>query len=174
MTATLNPTPHPARPAWETSARAECVRARLSEAEAHLAEAQARLCARPRDNMAVLTEVLASFRASLLAFLHGYGATPDPDATLATLAERAVRSGSVLKTVVHRAMHLDERAQAIEGASRLPVTDREDVETGWYTARDLVQAVRTALPAGLTAQTPPAVSAPHMTERPPASAGGSG
>ncbi len=145
----VDPAPHPLRPSWETSPRAERVRARLGEAEAHLEAAWERLSARPPDHQAALAEVLASFRASLLAFLNDYGATPDPDAPLDVLAERAVRCGSVLKTVVHRAMLLAERAPAIRQASRLSVADREDVETGGYMARNLVQTVQAGLPAVL-------------------------
>lgn len=141
MTATVNPTPHPSRPAGETSSRADRVRARLGEAEAHLEKARERLGARPCDHAAALTEVLASFRASLLASLNDYGATPDPDAALATLGEQSVRCDSVLKTPVHRALLLVARAQAIEQAVRPSVHDREDIETGCYTARNLHRTV---------------------------------
>lgn len=140
------------RAAWETSPRAERVRARLGESDAYLAEARKSLRARPSDHLAALTAVLASFRASLLAFLNDYGATPDPEGVLATLGERAVRSASVLKTPVHRALLLVARAPAIRQAVRLSVYDRADVETGCYTARNLVQTVRTALPAALAAR----------------------
>jgi hypothetical protein len=109
----------------------------LREAGAHLNRARALLEASPRDHVAVLDATLDSFRASLLAFLLGYGATPDPDAPLYVLAERAVRTDSVLKTVAHRAVLLVERAPAIRQAARPSIHDREDVETGWYTARNL-------------------------------------
>lgn len=125
-------------------------RARLGEAEAHLGRAKDHLEASPPDYARALGEVLDSFRASLVAALTGYGATPDPDAPLGDLAERAVRNDSVLKTVVSRAVVFAERAPAIERSSSNPsVHDREDVETGWYTARNLVRTVldRLAPPA---------------------------
>ncbi len=126
------------------------VRARLDEAEAHLNRAKAHLDAMPPDYGGALGEVLDSFRASLVAFLFGYGATPDPGAPLDTLAERAVRNDSVLKTAAHRAVLLAGRATAIPAAG-LSVAHREDVETGWYTARNLLQTVASRLDPGPSA-----------------------
>lgn len=113
----------------------------LREAGAHLGQARDRLNATPRDHAGALPEVLASIHTSLLAFIDGFGGTPDPDASLAALAERAVRCDSVLKTATHRAMRFVERAPAIQRATTLSVHDREDVETGWYSARNLYHAV---------------------------------
>ena len=114
---------------------------RLREAQTHLNRAKARLDASPRDHAAVLGATLDSFRASLLAFLLWYGAVPDPETPLDTLAERAVRNDSALKTAAHRAMLLAARAPAIRQTARPSVHDREDVETGWYTARNLHRTV---------------------------------
>ncbi len=124
-------------------------RARLDEAEAHLGRAKDHLSASPPDYSGALAEVLGSFRASLVAFLTECGATPDAEAPLGALAGRAVRNDSVLKTVVNRAMVLADRAPAIGRSPKPTVRDREDVETGWYTARNLVQTVagRLAPPA---------------------------
>lgn len=164
MTTDLIPKPasgavahRPAHPAWATSPRAERVRTHLAEADTHLAEAWQRLDARPVDHAAVLTEVLASFRASLLAFLNDYGAELDPEATLATLGEQAMRNSGVLDTAVRRAMALAQRAPAIQSAAQLALGDREDVETGCYTARNLIDTVRTVLPDALAGRAAPAL-----------------
>lgn len=113
----------------------------LREARSHLGLARERLDASPPAYGGALDAVLASVRASLLAHLAWYGAAPETEAPLAALAERAVRCDSLLKTVVHRAMPLVRRAPAIRAAARLSVHDREDVETGWHTARNLAETV---------------------------------
>ena len=145
---------------WEMSPRAQRVRTHLGEADAHLAAAWERLDAQPCDHVAVLDEVLASFRASLLAFLNDYGAKPDPEDTLASLGRRTMRLSGVIQTPVNRALVLAERAPAIRQAVRPSLNDREVVETGCYTARNLVQAVRAVLPAALAA---PVAGAPRLT-----------
>lgn len=120
----------------------------LRDADASLARARDHLDRSPVDYAAALEEVTDSVRASLLAFLAGYGCTADPDAPISTLAARAVRCDSALKTAAHRAVHLAERAPSIRQSARPTVHDREDVETGWYTARNLSRTVR-AQTAGL-------------------------
>lgn len=120
-------------------------RALLHEAEAHLERARTALDASPREEGAALEATLDVFRASLLAFLTEHGAAPTPDASLDVLAEWAVRCNSVLKTAVRRALHLAHRAPAIRRAARPSVHDREDVETGWYTARNLYETVAARL-----------------------------
>lgn len=113
----------------------------LHEARSHLGRARDRLSASPPAYADALDAVLASFRASLLAHLAWFGAAPEADALLTALAERSVRCDSVLKTAVRRAMHLVDRAPGIRKATRPSVHDREDVETGWHTARNLLQTV---------------------------------
>ncbi len=148
----------PGAPAWETSPRAERARALLGEAQARLDAARA--AAADARYTAALPDVLAAFRAALRAFLAWDGEEMDDDsADLDRLAGRAVRLSSVLKTPVHRALHLARRAPAIAQAGLLSVHDREDVETGWHTARNLLGAVRTVLPAALTATPEPAAAA---------------
>ena len=127
---------------------------RLREAEAHLAQARARLDAAPPDYGAALENVLGSLRSSFRAAVSGYGGPPAADASLDALAERAVRCDSVLKTVANRALRLADRAPAIQRAARLSVHDREDVTTGWYTARNLYETVAFRLRAA-----PPASAA---------------
>jgi hypothetical protein len=124
-----------------TSTRPDDAPALLHAAQVHLDRARERLDASPPASVEALDAVLASFRASLLAYLAWYGAAPEEDAPLPALAERAVRCDNVLKTAVHRAVQLVGRAPGIGAASRPTVHDREDVETGWYTARNLVRTV---------------------------------
>lgn len=120
----------------------------LQEARSHLDLARERLDASPPAYAEALDAVLASARASLLAHLAWYGAAPEANAPLAALAERAVRCDSLLKTVVHRATHLAVRAPDIRTAARPSVHDREDVETGWHTARNLAETVAARLEPG--------------------------
>ena len=122
-------------------------RAVLRDATAHLEQARARLAASPPAYAEALDAILASFRASFEAALTNYGASTDADDPLDELAERAVRSLSVLKTSANRALHFVGRAPAIRTASQLTVNDREEVETGVYTARNLIQAVSRQLAA---------------------------
>lgn len=118
------------------------IHARLAEARAHLDRAKVHLDASPSDYAGALERALCSCRASLDAFLLHHGATPRPGAPLDAIAQRAVRSDSVLKTAARRAVQLVKRAPAIEPSSpRLSIHDREDVQTGWYTARNLYQTV---------------------------------
>lgn len=131
--------------------RAERTRELLHEAENHLSRARTRLTAAPSDYTAALADVLAVFRTSLRAYLAWNGsAAVHEDADLGTLAGRAIHLASILKTPTHRALLLAERAPAIEQAirrsDRLGVADREDVETGWYTARNLYYTVCGELP----------------------------
>lgn len=123
-------------------------RAYLREARGHQNRARAGLDATPRDAGAALDAALDSIRASFRASLTAYGATPDPGAPLTALAHRAVRSNSTLKTAAHRATLLADRAPAIRQADRPSIHDREDAETGWYTARNLYQVVAGQLGAG--------------------------
>ncbi len=142
-------TRHLPRAAWKASPRVQRVRTHLGEADARLAAAWGHLETKPYDHVAVLDEVLASFRASLLAFLNDFGVRPASEDTLVTLGERTMRVSGVLFTAVNRALVLNERAPAIQQAVRPSVQDREVVEMGCFTARNLVQAVRTVLPAAL-------------------------
>lgn len=137
--------PQPADP------RAEPARALLDEATTHLDRARAALAAdRYQD---ALPEVLAAPCAALRAFLAWYATPTEAEAPcpqggeLRTLAERAANLSNVVRTPAHRAILLAERAPAIERASRLSVADREDVETGWYTARNVVRTVAAELSA---------------------------
>lgn len=121
--------------------RSADARAWLGEADDALASARAALDATPPALPAALDAALASCRASLVAHLTAYGAEPEPDADLDALGKRVVRIDSVIKTSVHRALHLAGRAGAIRAAALPSVHDRETVATGWYTARNLRQAV---------------------------------
>jgi hypothetical protein len=113
----------------------------LRDARTHADHAREHLDAAHTTVPDALDDVLASFRASLLAHLAWYGADSNPDAPLATLAERAIHCDSILKTPVQRAMQLSRRAPAIRAATHPTVNDREDVETGWFTARNLLWTV---------------------------------
>lgn len=137
------------------SPRAERARALLHallhEADDHLRQARTRLVAVPPDYTGALAEELVVFRTSLRAFLAWNGsADVHEDADLRALAVRAVSLASILETPAHRALLLAERAptieQAIPRSDRPSVADREDVETGWYTARNLYRTVCGELP----------------------------
>ncbi|MEP0546910.1 MAG: hypothetical protein ABJF88_08260 [Rhodothermales bacterium] len=134
--------------------RAERTRTLLQEAAAHLRQAERYLVATPPDYAAALADMLAIFRTSLRAFLTWTDSSEvDGEADLHALAVRAGHLASILKTPAHRALLLAERAPAIEQSirrsDRLSVADREDVETGWYTARNLYQTVLGNVPASL-------------------------
>ena len=100
-----------------------------------------------------LPDVLAAPCAALRALL-AWSATPadaespcEHGADLRALADRAGNLNNVVRTPAHRALLLAERAPAIGRATRLNVADREDVETGWYTARNVVRTVAAELRA---------------------------
>ena len=154
----LSPTPRSAAPRSE-SPRAERAYALLHEANGHLSQARTLLAAMPPNYAAALDDELAVFRTSLRAYLAwNRSVAAYEDADLRSLAVRAVHLASILKTPAHRALLLAERAPAIERASRrddrLNVADREDVQTGWYTARNLYQTVCGELPWLLQASPP--------------------
>ena len=124
----------------------------LAEAERHLQRARNALDAERYQD--ALPDVLAAPCDALRALLAWY-ATPtdteapcDHGAELRPLAERAANLSNVVRTPAHRAVLLAERAPAIARAGRLSVADREDVETGWYTARNVVRTVAAELRAG--------------------------
>ncbi len=152
--------------------RADRTRTLLQEAEAHLRQAERHLTATPPDYTGALAEELVVFRTSLRAYLAWNGsADVDEEFDLRTLAARAVHLASILETPTHRALLLAERAptieQAIRRSDRLSVADREDVETGWYTARNLYQTVCGELP-WLFQASPPSPAAAASPERAPA------
>ena len=131
--------------------RTEPARALLDEATEHLDRARAALATERYQD--ALPEVLAAPCAALRALLAWYATPTDAEtpcphgADLRTLAERAAHLSNVVRTPAYRAILLAERAPAIERANRLSVADREDVETGWYTARNVVRTVSAELSA---------------------------
>jgi hypothetical protein len=74
------------------------------------------------------------------------------DADVRALGERAMQFASILRTFVHRALAVLPTLRAIGGKGRPGVHDREGVEAGWYTARNLYHAVVGELPAGVRAE----------------------
>lgn len=152
--------------------RAERTHALLEEAEDHLQQAERHLAAVPPDYAAALADVLAVFRLSLRAYLAWNGsAEVNGEADLRALAVRAGHLANILKTPAHRAVLLAEHAGALEQAlrrgGRPSVADREDVETGWYTARNLYLTVLGEVPAPLRpAARPPAPARPELVEVP--------
>lgn len=134
-----------------TAPRTDLTRGLLSEAESHLASARDALDdARYQD---ALPDVLAAPCAAIRALLAWYATPTDHEATcdygteLRPLAERAAKLNNVVRTPAHRAILLAQRAPAIARVGRLSVADREDVETGWYTARNVVRTVAAELSA---------------------------
>lgn len=113
---------------------------RLAAAEAHLAEAHARFD--DGHPSVVLDGALASARETLLAFLAAYGTTADAEAPLPELAAHTDRLWSATATPARRLARLDARAGAVRSAARPGVHEREDAETAWYAARNLLGVVR--------------------------------
>lgn len=116
-------------------------RALLASAQRRLAEADQLLKRHQPDYKEATNELVLAIRDALFAHLAAYGAEADPDDTNDALAHRVVRNDSVTKTAVLRALALVESTPAIQSASRQSVQNREDVETGWYSARNLIDAV---------------------------------
>ncbi len=140
-------------PASKNTARTEHARSLLTEATDHLAKAREALDASPPRYQDALADVLAAPCAALRALVAWYGTPDGTDAPCAhgddlhALAGRAANLNNVVRTPAHRAVQLAERAPAIARASHLSVADREDIETGWYTARNVVRTVSAELHA---------------------------
>lgn len=140
-------------PSSRNTARTEHARSLLTEARDHLAKAREALDASPPRYKDALPDVLAAPCAALRALVAWYGSPDGTDAScehgegLHMLAGRAANLNNVVRTPAHRAVQLADRAPAIARAPHLSVADREDVETGWYTARNVVRTVATELHA---------------------------
>lgn len=133
--------------------RTEHTRSLLDEATDHLTRARAALDASPPRYKDALPDVLAAPCTALRALITWYGTPTEADAPcshgedLHALAGRAAHFNNVVRTPAHRAVRLADRAPAIARAPHLSVADREDVETGWYTARNVVRTVAAELHA---------------------------
>ena len=124
-------------------------RAHLQQAHRSLELARDLLRRREPDYRAAAAAVEASFRASLFALTTWHGATLPEEPDVRALGERAVQFASILRTFISRALSLLPTLRAAGGKGRLGVHDREGVAAGWYTARNLYQAVARELPKGV-------------------------
>lgn len=130
-------------PVHETDARRL-----LQDAEALLARARTALNASPPDDRAAAPAVRLCVETTLAAFTTWQGMVVPDRADLAEVVEQVVRLDSTLRTPAHRAVLLLPGLRAAESGAQLSVAVREAVETGWYTARNLISQVSGAVPAG--------------------------
>lgn len=129
----------------DESVRAARTRTLLREAEDHLTEGRAALSATPPHVREALPHVLAAARATLQAVVAWNGSTTlagadGAEADLAALTVRASHFANALRTPAHRLLQLAGRAPAIARSATPTVYEREEVEVGWYAARNLYQA----------------------------------
>lgn len=122
-------------------------RSALDDAAMHL-ERSARLFAGPApDYVEMLSETRRVIRQSYIALLEWHGLAPLDDAPLEELSRPAERLASALRTCRHRALPLEALAASLQNGPSLPVTVREGVLTGYYTARNTLLTVLGELPA---------------------------
>ena len=137
-----SPTTRP-QPVHETDARRL-----LQDAAALLARAGTALNTSPPDDRAAAPAVRLCVETTLAAYATWQGMVVADRTDVAAVAERVARVDSSLRTPAHRAVLLLPGLRAAESGAPLGVPVREAVETGWYTARNLISQVSAALPAG--------------------------
>ena len=129
-------------PVHETDARRL-----LQDAAALLARARTALTASPPDYRAAAPAVRLCVETALAAYAVWQGMVVPDRTDLAEVAEQVARLDSTLRTPAHRAVLLVPGLRAAESGARVDVAVREAVETGWYTARNLISQVAIAVPA---------------------------
>ncbi|HLT47274.1 MAG TPA: hypothetical protein VK002_08610 [Rubricoccaceae bacterium] len=137
--------------------QAEATREHLRHARRHLDLARDLLRRQEPDFRAAAAHVEACYLAALRALTTWHRVPLPEDADVRALGERAAQFANVLRTFVRRALAVLPVLRAVGGKERLGVHDREGVEAGWYTARNLLLAVAGELPAGVreAAEVPP-------------------
>ena len=136
-----SPTPRP-DPVHETDARRL-----LQDAAALLARARTALDTAPPEYRAAAPAVRLCVETTLAAFTTWQGMVVLDRTDLAEVAERVARVDSTLRTPARRAVLLLPGLRAAESGARAGNAVREAVETGWYTARNLISQVASAVPA---------------------------
>lgn len=118
---------------------------------------------------AAAVHVTTSYQRALAALTTWNRVRLPEGADVRELGRPAVRFASVLRTPVGRALAAEPVLRAVGTKERLDVHDREVVETGWYTARNLYRAVAGELPAcvraGHAALLPTATAEPRAASR---------
>lgn len=125
------------------------VRATLAQAASHLEQAHAALKNAPPDYIAVLENSLQVIRLSIRAFLLWHGVPFDETIPIGVQVRHATQLASSLMTPTNLAPRLFELENVIPGKEKLSVSEREDVTTGFYTARNVLLTTMGELPENL-------------------------
>jgi hypothetical protein len=130
-------------------AQADPTRVHLRQARRHLDLARDLLRRPEPDRRAAAAHVDACYRNALRALTTWHRVPLPEDADVRELGERAAQFSNVLRTFVSRALAVLPVLRAVGDKERLGVHEREGVEAGWYTARNLLDAVAGELPTGV-------------------------
>ena len=128
----------------------EPVREALEASAQHLVGAAQHLAGAAPDYREALRHSLQAIRQAYTGFLVWHDLPPRPETTLNELAVPAEHLASMLRTVRRRARSLEPLEATFGGGAARSVKVREDVEAGFYTARNTLAVVLGELPARLT------------------------
>lgn len=115
----------------------------------HLVKAARQLADSNPNYQEVLDQSLEAMRHAYLALLEWNGMAPDAGASLAEMATSAEQLVNVLRTCRHRADPLEGIATSLRGGAGVTISVREEVRSGYYTARNSLSVVLGSLPERL-------------------------
>lgn len=144
--------------------QAEATREHLQQARYHLDLARELLDRPTPEYRAAAVHVVACYQRALTA-ITTWNSLRLPEGTdVPELGRRAAHYSAPLQTSVNRVIESLPILRAVGAKAKLGVNDREGIETGWYTARNLYRIVAGELPASVRAGRD-ALSAPGTERR---------
>lgn len=123
----------------------------LQEARYHLDLARELLDRPTPEYRAAAAHIAACYQRALTAVTTWNSLHLPEETDVPELGRHAARYSAPLQTSVNRVIESLPILRAVGAKATLDVHDREGIETGWYTARNLYRTVAGELPAGVRA-----------------------
>lgn len=132
--------------------QSDAVRMHLRQARSHLDLARDLLTRPDPELRAAAVHIERCYYDALAAVTTWHRVSLPTTADVREHARHAVHLASILRTPAHRALVALPTLRTAGVKARLDVHDREQIETGWYTARNLYHTVLGELPAPVSGE----------------------